>query len=519
MYQALYRKYRPKTFEDVCGQEHIVAVLKEQIRSGRMPHAYMFCGSRGTGKTTFAKILAKVVNCDNLNDGSPCNSCPSCVAINEGRMVDVVEMDAASNNGVDDIRSLCDELQYLPAEGKKRVYIIDEVHMLSGSAFNALLKTLEEPPEHVLFIFATTEIHKIPATILSRCQRFDFKRIKPETIIERLMYVSAKEKIKLRREAASVIARLSDGAMRDALSLLEACTGFDGEIGSQEVSEILGLGDRELILGITEALAAHNAARVMALIGQLYDKQSEIKSSISDIVKLHRDLLVIRCVPSCDGYLDCYDNEIERLKNVAEQLSDAEIYHNIVTLENLLAGYDRISGSKRASCEIAFLKLCDRRLDSSAEALTARVSELERRISQGYTPVNRQETAKSAPAVTDNGTPAVSAEVSKIQAETETDTSDSADTAGSDARFDRLKTALGETNPIFKSFLSEMSFRMNGSECVVSVTGMAKNILSSGQFFVSIESKIKEIIPEAASIRIVSADVKSEAGDDSLAGL
>jgi DNA polymerase-3 subunit gamma/tau len=262
MYQALYRKYRPTSFSDVVGQDHITSVLKTQLQKGKVFHAYMFCGSRGTGKTTCAKILAKAVNCENPINGEPCNQCSACTAINEERVLDVVEMDAASNNGVDHIRRLCDEVQFLPSEVKKRVYIIDEVHMLSTSAFNALLKTIEEPPAHVLFILATTEINDIPATIMSRCQRFDFKRITSEIITDRLMEISTKENIPLERDAAAIIARLSDGAMRDALSLLEACQGHSGTITADRIQGILGLCNRELVIDL---LSNYNFFQILIL--------------------------------------------------------------------------------------------------------------------------------------------------------------------------------------------------------------------------------------------------------------
>ena len=280
MYQALYRKYRPTTFEDVCGQEHITSVLKTQLQNGKISHAYIFCGSRGTGKTTCAKILAKAVNCENPVGSDPCNACPSCMAINEERVLDVVEMDAASNNGVDHIRRLCDEVQFMPSELKKRVYIIDEVHMLSNSAFNALLKTIEEPPSHVLFILATTEMHEIPATIMSRCQRFDFKRITPQVITKRLLSIAEKEGIELHEDAAQIIARLSDGAMRDALSLLEACQGHEGVITAQSIHQILGLSSRDTIISLCRAIASQDTATCLSLVNSTV-KTLSLKSNFT----------------------------------------------------------------------------------------------------------------------------------------------------------------------------------------------------------------------------------------------
>jgi len=320
MYQALYRKYRPSSFEDVCGQEHITSVLKKQLQKGRISHAYMFCGSRGTGKTTCAKILAKAVNCENPIDGEPCNTCPSCLAINEERVLDVVEMDAASNNGVDHIRRLCDEVQFLPSELKKRVYIIDEVHMLSTSAFNALLKTIEEPPAHVLFILATTEMNDIPATIMSRCQRFDFKRITPSVIADRLMLVADKESLALERDAAVVIARLADGAMRDALSLLEACQGYQGTITAEKIHSILGLGSRESILSLCRAIAEQDVVRCLSLVREIYDKMSDFKEVVGELISLYRDLLVIKTVSDFKDFVEGYENEIPTLVEISKLL-------------------------------------------------------------------------------------------------------------------------------------------------------------------------------------------------------
>ena len=241
MYQALYRKWRPKSFADVIGQEHITATLQKQVADGRLSHAYLFTGTRGTGKTTCAKILAKAVNCENPENGNPCNKCPSCLGIDSGAFLDVTELDAASNNGVDHVRALRDEAIYSPAQVKRRVYIIDEVHMLSISAFNALLKILEEPPEHLMFILATTELHKVPATILSRCQRFSFRRILPRDIAARMEYVAAEEGIDLRRDGAELLSRLADGALRDALSLLDQCAVGGGTVDSERVLDTLGL--------------------------------------------------------------------------------------------------------------------------------------------------------------------------------------------------------------------------------------------------------------------------------------
>ncbi len=397
MYQALYRKYRPVSFSDVCGQEHITSVLKTQLQKGRVSHAYMFCGSRGTGKTTCAKILAKAVNCENPSEGEPCNACPSCLAINEERVLDVVEMDAASNNGVDHIRRLCDEVQFLPSEVKKRVYIIDEVHMLSTSAFNALLKTIEEPPEHVLFILATTEMNDIPATIMSRCQRFDFKRITPEIITRRLMDVARTEGIPLHHEAASVIARLSDGAMRDALSLLEACQGQEGEITGERIHDILGLGSRESLLSLCRAIADQDVARCLSLADQFYEKMSDFKEIVGELIALYRDLLIMKSVQNYADYVEGYDSELPILFEISKCMSIETILYQAKELESFYITYDRISTGKKASAEILLIRLCNEKLSSSPEAVLSRLSKLEageRVLSGAPTPKKKEHIAQ-----------------------------------------------------------------------------------------------------------------------------
>ncbi len=377
MYQALYRKYRPTTFEDVCGQEHITSVLKTQLQTGKISHAYIFCGSRGTGKTTCAKILAKAVNCENPKDNGPCNECSSCRAINEERVLDVVEMDAASNNGVDHIRRLCDEVQFMPSELKKRVYIIDEVHMLSTSAFNALLKTIEEPPSHVLFILATTEMHAIPPTIMSRCQRFDFKRITPPIIANRLLSIAEKEGINLEPDAARIIARLSDGAMRDALSLLEACQGHSGAITSESIHRILGLSSRETIISLCKSIVGQDTAACLSHVNALYEKMSDFKEIIGELIALYRDLLVIKSVPDYMSYVEGYENEIPSLVEIAGSVSLETILYQSKVLEDFYAGFDRITNSKKASSEILMIRLCNESLSGDMNAVLSRISKLE----------------------------------------------------------------------------------------------------------------------------------------------
>ncbi|MDE6455120.1 MAG: DNA polymerase III subunit gamma/tau, partial [Dysosmobacter sp.] len=297
MYQALYRKWRPKAFADVIGQDHITETLRRQVAEGRTSHAYLFTGTRGTGKTTCAKILAKAVNCEDPVDGDPCGKCPSCLGIDSGSFLDVLELDAASNNGVDQVRALRDEAVYSPANVKKRVYIVDEVHMLSTAAFNALLKILEEPPEHLMFILATTELHKVPATILSRCQRFSFRRIRPAHAAQRLRFVAEQEGIGLQPDGAELLSRLADGALRDALSLLDQCAAAGGTIDSAAVLDVLGLAGNLQTARLMELVLNRDAQGALLLLDELYKGGKDMGAVLSELSTLTRDLLLQKTAP------------------------------------------------------------------------------------------------------------------------------------------------------------------------------------------------------------------------------
>ena len=380
MYQALYRKWRPAVFDDVVGQEHITETLKRQIQTGKYSHAYLFTGTRGTGKTTCAKILAKAVNCESPVNGNPCCKCPSCLGIASGSILDVEELDAASNNGVDNIRALRDEAIYTPASVKKRVYIVDEVHMLSISAFNALLKILEEPPEHLIFILATTELHKVPATILSRCQRYSFKRIDPSKISARLMYIAKNENIELTEDAAALLARLADGSMRDALSLLDQCLS-GGTVDSARVISAIGLAGSLDTCRLLEAIGKGNVSGALEIVDALYRGGKDIGAVLDELNTLQRDILIAK-IAGRDGaglLSGSFDNE--SLKNVGSLFSDQRLISGISAVSDCLADF-RNSGS-RTSAEICIIKMCDISLDSSVAALSARISDLESRISSG----------------------------------------------------------------------------------------------------------------------------------------
>ena len=382
-YQALYRKYRPQTFDDVVGQMAVTQTLKTQMLSGHLSHAYLFTGSRGTGKTSCAKILAKAVNCLNPQNGNPCNCCEACRAIDAGSCMDVLEIDAASNNGVDNVRDLRDDAIYTPSQVKMRVYIIDEVHMLSISAFNALLKIIEEPPEHLLFILATTELHKVPATILSRCQRFSFRRISQEDIAARLQYVAYQENIDLDDSAAKVLARLADGGMRDGLSLLDQCASATvGELSAQRVYECLGIAGEQKCGEMMGYIAAHNTKKTLELFNRLYADGKDIGALLDELACLCRDLLILKTAPDAAiGMMSgvASDQEASALKN---QFSTGELVRMMGVIQQTAAGFTR-SSSRRMDAELCLIDLCQPELQLNAEAINARLPRLEEQIKTG----------------------------------------------------------------------------------------------------------------------------------------
>ena len=382
MHQALYRKYRPQTFDDVCGQEHITSVLKYETASGKTSHAYLFCGSRGTGKTTCAKILAKAINCENPVNGNPCGVCSSCRDIDAGAATDVLEMDAASNNGVDYIREIRDEVVFTPAMLKKRVYIIDEVHMLSTSAFNALLKTLEEPPEHVVFILATTELHKLPATIISRCQRFDFRRISLPVIADRLAHIAENEGITLEDDAALMIGKQAQGGMRDAISLFELCSGGGSAVTTDRVASILGLSGYEQMHDTVMSIAKGDMASLFATVADVVASSKDITVFLSELISFYRDMLVTKYVRDNASYLDLTAAEKQLLDDASSKLGLQTIIYHCDVLDNAMQSVLRSPSSKRTELEFALMRMCDPKLDTSDKSLAARIEALEDKIAR-----------------------------------------------------------------------------------------------------------------------------------------
>ncbi len=396
MHQALYRKWRPQTFSDVCGQDHITAILRYAVENGKTSHAYLFMGSRGTGKTTCAKILAKAVNCESPENGNPCGKCAACLSADSASCIDIVEMDAASNNGVDDIRQIRDEVEYLPAELKKKVYIIDEVHMLSQSAFNALLKTLEEPPAHVMFILATTEIHKIPATILSRCQRYDFRRISSEVIAARLEHIAKAEGIEIDHEAAFMLAHLAQGGMRDAISLLELCSGENKPVTVEVVEEIAGSGGRDVILKLLNAVCDKDYDTLFGEIGKMFASSKDLSVLWTDLIAFYRDMLVVKTTKGAREYLDLSERQYAELMEISARFATETIVYHAKLLDEALAAMRLSNSSKRLIAEMTLVRMCDERFSTSGEALASRLTLLEDKLKSGAYRVNA---AASADAV------------------------------------------------------------------------------------------------------------------------
>ena len=384
MHIALYRKYRPATFADVVGQEHITHTLQSEVASGNPAHAYLFTGSRGTGKTTCAKILAKALNCRNPQNGDPCGECEVCRGIDDGSVLDVLEIDAASNNGVDNIRDLRDEANFTPAVGKYRVYIIDEAHMLSTGAFNALLKIMEEPPAHVVFILATTEVHKIPATILSRCQRFDFYRIPRDAIASRLEYIAGKEGFTVTREAAELIAGLSDGALRDAISLLDLCSSYSREITRDTVLEASGTVGTGHLYDLADAAADGDTARALAIAGELSRRSMDESRLCEQLIGHYRDLMLTRAVQDPTPLLDTPSLDLQRLRAQSDRYSMERILYSIEVLQEALGRMSR-SAERRTELEVTLIKLCDPRLSTRTDALLSRIEKLESALRAGVT--------------------------------------------------------------------------------------------------------------------------------------
>ena len=490
MYQALYRKYRPQTFSDVVGQEHITSVLEYQVSQNKLSHAYIFCGSRGTGKTTCAKLLSKAANCLNLRNGNPCNECEACVQINKGTAMDVVELDAASNNRVDDIRALCDEVVYPPSALKKRVYIVDEVHMLSSSAFNALLKTLEEPPQHALFILATTELHKVPATIMSRCQRFDFSRIKKDKIVDRIMYVCSEEGINIERDAATIIANLSDGAMRDALSLLESCAAKAGFITAEYVTNLLGLSNKEILIELLYSCTKQNTVRAISLVNELYEKNGDISACFFELLSICRDTLIIKNVASPSRFLNLSDADFTKLSEIADYVTNETLNYFIEELKNFINSPEIFGVNKKVTAEITIIKMTSPSSVVTNEALADRLSRLEENPPKDLfdLPEKKEET--------------------KIEKEKKVTVEKPKKKEGNTNKdvFEHTSEFIrryGEKHFVNKFFMESTTIRVKGSELLIFADSIALSMLNNDDTKKLALEIAKELDPSIESVNVV----------------
>ena len=388
MHKALYREYRPLVFDDIIGQEHIVKTLKNQIKDNSMSHAYLFCGTRGTGKTTTAKILSRAVNCQADSKDHPCNECPTCVSILDSSNLDVIEIDAASNNSVDDIRELRDTVKYTPANSKYKVYIIDEVHMLSQGAFNALLKTLEEPPSSVIFILATTEPNKIPATILSRCQRFDFKRVSVEELMDRMRLICQKEDISIDEDALRIIARNGQGSVRDSLSILDKCLSFGGStLTGNQVIDLLGGTDPDQLFKIAKSIIESDVCKSMEMIDDYFMWGKDLRLLVEDITDFFRTLMMIKIFGQAGSLVDLSKDQVDSCRDLADKVETEEIIRILTILSELIDKL-RLSSNQRITLEIYIMKLSSPAMDQSDKALAKRLEKLEKLVEDGMISIN-----------------------------------------------------------------------------------------------------------------------------------
>jgi len=487
-YQALYRKWRPSRFEDVCGQSHITETLKKQIRTNKIGHAYLFTGTRGTGKTTCAKIMAKAVNCLTPKDGEPCGECEICKMVESDTLYDIVEIDAASKSKVDDVRRLIEEVVFAPSMGRFKVYIIDEVHMMTGNAFNALLKTLEEPPEHTVFILATTEVQKIPATIMSRCQRFDFKRLSVDIIADRLKYIASQDNINLTDDAAKYLGVLADGALRDGLSLLEQCQTYD-EITVDTVRSIVGLAGIDDICQILKSVKQKDYTALLTVIDKLYNDSKKMESLVSEVMDACRDILLIQ-LGSTD-IISRSDSEIEKLSKLSICIEKATLLYWIDVLSACSANMAKNTGNKTVT-EVAFIKMCDLALSGDYSALSARISKLEQGKYSVTEPINAVESVSEKPV---KQVEELSPAVESIEPPKDIDLL---------ASIKEKLNSLPETMSL-AAFLPQ-KFEFSGNEIKLFATNFNFTFLNTPANIVKIQQSASEILNANVTVKIIKGE-------------
>ena len=503
MHKALYRVYRPKNFSDVIGQEHIVRTLKNQIENNNVGHAYLFCGTRGTGKTSTAKIFSRAVNCTNLHNDEPCNECENCREILEDKTMDVVEIDAASNNSVDDIRELRENVKYSPAKAKYKVYIIDEVHMLSQGAFNALLKTLEEPPSYVIFILATTEPHKIPATILSRCQRFDFKRVTVKDISSRMRYICEKEGIEADEKALNLIARNSQGALRDALSILDQCISFEGnKISYNDVIELLGSVNIEQLFDLAESIIKEDTRKSLQILNDFIIWGKDVRNLVNDLIDHFRNLMVCKISNDLDEIISLPEETIDLLKQQAETIDT----NNLIRILNILSEAQdgmKISSNPRVLMEVTMMKIAQPMFDESKEALIKRIENLEQKIESGNIKVNHISTNQTVDNFNENNNTVEKQEDENIEYE---------NLKGDDIKLVEkswkkiLQKMKEDKNQVIRALLQDVdSFNISEDTLYIIFTdnySFAKSRLDSPVTIQYVEKVIREVLNRSFSVKI-----------------
>ena len=507
MHKALYRVYRPKNFSDVIGQEHIVRTLKNQIENNNVGHAYLFCGTRGTGKTTTAKIFSRAVNCTNLHNDEPCNECENCREILEDKTMDVVEIDAASNNSVDDIRELRENVKYSPAKAKYKVYIIDEVHMLSQGAFNALLKTLEEPPSYVIFILATTEPHKIPATILSRCQRFDFKRVTVKDISSRMRYICEKEGIEADEKALNLIARNSQGALRDALSILDQCISFEGnKISYNDVIELLGSVNIEQLFDLAESIIKEDTRKSLQILNDFIIWGKDVRNLVNDLIDHFRNLMVCKISNDLDEIISLPEETIDLLKQQAETIDT----NNLIRILNILSETQdgmKISSNPRVLMEVTMMKIAQPMFDESKEALIKRIENLEQKIESGNIKVNHISTNQTVDNFNENNQ-----QNSNIVEKQEDENIEYENLKGDDIKLVEkswkkiLQKMKEDKNQVIRALLQDVdSFNISEDTLYIIFTdnySFAKSRLDSPATIQYVEKVIREVLNRSFSVKI-----------------